>query len=121
MKNSRRQADEDRIYKSKVPARQASNRCIGHKIWSQDTALNLVWGLRMWQQKLGNYGHASGALSVLAFWQEEGSESCWQSLGINGDMKKQLVEEKDIQIKFIYSASRKHIFKGKWGLVWEKL
>ena len=75
-KNPSRQAEEDRIYISKVPLHQVSNRCVVHKIWSQDMALNLVLGLGMWQQKLGNFEHASGALSILASWQEEGSESC---------------------------------------------
>lgn len=47
-------------------------------------ALNLVLGLRMWQRKLCNFGHAWGALSILAIWQEEGSESCrqeWEQMG----------------------------------------
>lgn len=61
---------------SDVPVHQESNIYIRHKILCPDTASDSEWGLRTWQQKLGNFGHASTALLILTSLQWGGNESC---------------------------------------------
>lgn len=64
-----------------VPVHQESNKHTGHKILCPDMASNLVWGLRMWQQKLGNFGHASTTLLIATSLPGEDNESCKQKKG----------------------------------------